>query len=472
MEYTPVYDVNNNITGYNTTDSSGNVVFKAATPPTPVSPTAITSSSGTLPKEDAKLGTDITAQSSPDYVSPVSKQYLADIDAQTAALTQRQKDEEAAIQAQFDALRSSTESQQRNEVGYTSAGLARAGGYLGVSGSGTGVLLNLAQTHRNEMSALESKRQAALSQARNAYTDKQFELARLKATEAKAIEKEAYDRQQAYNKSVAEANKKAADETKKKNTEINIYNAISSGYTDPLDIYNQLGGDTSIEDINNFLTKSTPKDKEGKSAYSNDQIVRLLGAVGKDGLKVAQEYINEHGYDEDFRKKLTPAQKVAFDSVYREKAKETASEKPLNILDIQRYNELYPDAGVVAGDTESIANAKINKSNSPESVLRSMVVKAQNNGNSYDKVVSEINTDNSIKDKQTALSIAKEVYGVQDKPTSKIEMEIAQLNKNHILTPADIRSSLLHRGYKQEEINNSSVGSLMDQIGSFLFGNH
>lgn len=324
MEYTPVYDVNNNITGYNTTDSSGNVVFKAATPPTPVSPTAITSSSGTLPKEDAKLGTDITAQSSPDYVSPVSKQYLADIDAQTAALTQRQKDEEAAIQAQFDALRSSTESQQRNEVGYTSAGLARAGGYLGVSGSGTGVLLNLAQTHRNEMSALESKRQAALSQARNAYTDKQFELARLKATEAKAIEKEAYDRQQAYNKSVAEANKKAADETKKKNTEINIYNAISSGYTDPLDIYNQLGGDTSIEDINNFLTKSTPKDAKGEFAYTTAQTAKLLGSgLGIKDIKAAQDYINVHGYDDAFRGQLSAAQKVAFDSVYREKAAST-----------------------------------------------------------------------------------------------------------------------------------------------------
>lgn len=292
------------------------------TPPTTTAPSeAVTSSSGTLPQDEAKLGTDITTQSAPTYTSPASDKYLADIDAQSAALTQRQKDEEAAIQAQFDSLLRSTENQQRNEVGYTSAGLARAGGYLGVSGSGTGVLLNLAQTHRNELQSLESKRQAALSAARNAYTDKQFDLARLKATEAKAVEKEIYDRQQAYNKSVAEANKKAADETKKKNTEISIYNAISSGYTDPLDIYNQLGGDTSIEDINNFLTKSTPKDKNGQFAYTTAQTAKLLGSgLGIKDIKAAQDYINVHGYDDAFRGQLSATQKVAFDSVYREKA--------------------------------------------------------------------------------------------------------------------------------------------------------
>lgn len=36
-----------------------------------------------------------------------------------------------------------------------------------------------------------------------------------------------------------------------------------------------------------------------------------------------------------------------------------ASSTPMGILDVQRYNELYPDAGIVAGDSEATANAKV-----------------------------------------------------------------------------------------------------------------
>ena len=66
-----------------------------------------------------------------------------------------------------------------------------------------------------------------------------------------------------------------------------------------------------------------------------------------------------------------------------------------------------------------------------------------------------------------AIAMAKEVYGVT--ATSPIETEIAQMKKGRILTNADIRSVLVKR-YGQEAVNNSSVGSVIDQIGSFLFG--
>ena len=141
----------------------------------------------------------------------------------------------------------------------------------------------------------------------------------------------------------------------------------------------------------------------------------------------------------------------------------------VSILDVTRYNELYPDAGVTAGDTEAQANAKVAKSNTPETKTRALVVAAQSAGNTYDTVVSEINNDATIKDKATALSIAKEVYGITDTTTSPIETEIARLKAGGNLIDSDIRATLRNR-YSPDEVNNSSVGSFLDKIGSFLFG--
>lgn len=287
----------------------------------PAPSTSITSSSGTARADDTQLGKDITTASNPAYVSPASDKYLAGIDAQRAALEQRRVQEEANIQAEFESLKASQEGKQAGEVGSTSAALARAGGYLGVSGSGTGVLLNLAQSHRAEMQSLEGKRQQALSEARNAYTDKQFDLARLRATEAKAIEKETYARQQDYFDKITKATEANAVTEKKQKTQVDIYNAIAKGVTDPMAIFQELDGKTSIADINDFLTKSTPKDTNGEFAYTTQQTARLLGSgLSASDIKTAQEYINQKGYTEEFRSQLSPGQRVAFDSVYREKA--------------------------------------------------------------------------------------------------------------------------------------------------------
>lgn len=142
----------------------------------------------------------------------------------------------------------------------------------------------------------------------------------------------------------------------------------------------------------------------------------------------------------------------------------------LNVIDVARYNELYPDAGVTAGDTEAQANAKVQASNSPEAKTKNLIVAAQAAGNSYETVIAEINKDTTIKDKAAAIKIADEVYGTTAVPISKIEQDIAQLKQTGILTNSDIASTLRVRGYTQDEIAKSSVGSFMDKIGSFLFG--
>jgi hypothetical protein len=152
------------------------------------------------------------------------------------------------------------------------------------------------------------------------------------------------------------------------------------------------------------------------------------------------------------------------------------STKPLSILDVNRYNELYPDAGVTAGDSEAIANAKVAQSQSPEAQLRNLIVSAQEAGNDYKTVLKEIDNDASIKDKDVAKAIAAEVYGVSTTQAtpSKIEQEIASMPKAF---DASMKRDLLRRrGFSQSEIANSSVGnpmekaiSIVDSISKALF---
>lgn len=145
------------------------------------------------------------------------------------------------------------------------------------------------------------------------------------------------------------------------------------------------------------------------------------------------------------------------------------TEKPLSILDIARYNELYPEAGVTAGDSETVANQKIQTLNSPEAKLRKTIMTIKDSGNDYETVVSEIEKDPTIKDKETAKKIASEVYGVSPEtvPDSKIEQEIASMKNT---SASDKRFLLRQRGYSNQEINNSSVGNIIDQISEFVFG--
>ncbi len=87
----------------------------------------------------------------------------------------------------------------------------------------------------------------------------------------------------------------------------------------------------------------------------------------------------------------------------------------LTILDVARYQELYPDAGVEAGDTKAEADAKIKKFNAPQSIdsgeLEGLISGAKTDGNSYNEVVDTINSNDAITDKAAAIEIAKRVYG-------------------------------------------------------------
>jgi len=164
----------------------------------------------------------------------------------------------------------------------------------------------------------------------------------------------------------------------------------------------------------------------------------------------------------------------------------TGTEK-LSILDVTRYNELYPEAGVTAGDSESQANAKVNSLNTPQAIIRALIISAKDADNSYQDVLSSIDEDETIKDKETAKKIAQEVYNVsqetqkQTQRQMQLESEITTLkgyyaNSNlpkSVNVDDLIKNQLKSKGYSNQEIINSSLGSFVDKtitsISNFLF---
>ncbi|RJO60402.1 hypothetical protein C4544_05245 [candidate division WS5 bacterium] len=157
-------------------------------------------------------------------------------------------------------------------------------------------------------------------------------------------------------------------------------------------------------------------------------------------------------------------------------------EQPLNILDIQRYQELYPEAGIIAGDTQETANKKVAEINTPEDKMRSLIVAAKENGNDYETVVNEINNDNTIKDKKLANEIAQEIYNITPEASpvsepaygqgvfSKVEVKDRMKYLEEVGMPkSQIKVQLKKDGYSMEAIKKTGAGNIIDRLQSFLF---
>lgn len=217
---------------------------------------------------------------------------------QEEALAKRREETEKSINASFDTTKTGLETQQKNETGSTSAMLARAGGYLGSSGSGTGVLMNLSQSHRAEMQGLESKRQAALNEARSAYEDKQFALAKERVAEAKKYEQESYDRQQAYFTELKKETDRVKAAEEEQTLNIDIYNALAEGATDEMSVFEKLGGKASPERIRTFFDKIKPKTAAtAVYKFTNDEVGKLLGAgLTPPEMQAFSDDLNKYGY--------------------------------------------------------------------------------------------------------------------------------------------------------------------------------
>lgn len=162
-------------------------------------PSTVFSSSSKVIGEENKSIQDVNALTTDNVaVTNAHNEYLANLKAENDALEARRVAEEASINASFDTKKTQAQDAQTKEKGTFSSTLARIGGYLGNSASATGALVNLNQAHQFQLNDLESKRQAALSEARNAITEKQFAIARLKAQEAKDYVKAIADNKQQF----------------------------------------------------------------------------------------------------------------------------------------------------------------------------------------------------------------------------------------------------------------------------------
>lgn len=234
--------------------------------------------------------------------------------------------------------------------------------------------------------------------------------------------------------------------------------------------YDEVKNDLDTATKNDFDAKIKQLDRQFKSEEENRNAIGELQITAlKNGIDIPQSVLNKLNNAKDVNEAASILANAGISLAKPEKAK--SPDGSLKILDIQRYQELYPEAGIVAGDTEAQANAKVAAISTPEAKLRTLITSAKDNGNDYDAVITEIDNDSSIKDKATAKSVAQEVFGISEDNTqnSALEDEISRLKSGGILNNSDIRNSLRSRGYTQSEINNSSVGNIIEQIGSFLF---
>jgi len=134
----------------------------------------------------------------PDGSTTTKNPYSKLINDRIDELEARYERETERIKADYKSEKESTEETQRREAGATGAGVLRMGGYLGESGSGTGVMLTQAKQHRDEVQSLLSKRDKALSDARTAYENNNFDLSKLLVETATKAEEQAYERSQDY----------------------------------------------------------------------------------------------------------------------------------------------------------------------------------------------------------------------------------------------------------------------------------
>lgn len=169
----------------------------------------------------------------------------------------------------------------------------------------------------------------------------------------------------------------------------------------------------------------------------------------------------------------------------------TSSTGTLDSLDIQRYNEMYPGAGLVPGDTITTANAKIESLKDP---ITKALNDAKSAGDTYESIIAEINADDTIEDKQSVIDKANKVYGKES--TNSISGTSGNLNVNETApsgtfsntpiaerytqlkdifkgNPHFIKGQLIKDGYTTSQANKivNENGDIINQISTLLFGN-
>lgn len=237
-----------------------------------------------------------------------------------------------SINSSFDVAKTGQENAQNAETGKASVQIANAGGYLGFSGSGQGVVLNLAKSHRDELMALQARRQEAVQSANSALNNKRYDLAKLKAQEIDNLDNEMARRNQEYfsnQMSLRQENRLSGENKVASLQEQNlIHNAIQTGATGADGIFGALNGKVPIEKINSFLTAATPKAATGGFKFNPTQTGLLMGTgLAQTDIQALNDTINEVGYTDEVRAQLPANVRAVTDKIYLGKTSKIGASK-------------------------------------------------------------------------------------------------------------------------------------------------
>jgi len=282
--------------------------------------TTIAVDNGTARDDEAKIRKDLAEKY---QRAPLDLTYLNE--AETFARDSLNAGEKG-IDANFDRLRRQQEGEQKQETGELSTGLARAGGYLGFTGSGEAVMLSLTKSHRAELQDLESRRTQALSEARQAYNDQMYDVAREKQEIANEYEQQQYAEKQKYFDEVKKIQKEEQAVAEQERVNIDIFNALQTGAKDEMDVFGALKGKATPAQIQDFFKSIAPKTTDSDAFKpTSTQTAMLIGAgFAKDDIQTLYDHLNENGYDDVLKASLTPYQRRVMDDMLTMKPESVA----------------------------------------------------------------------------------------------------------------------------------------------------
>lgn len=152
-------------------------------------------------KSISKLGADIV---NPETQTFNISEYRKESEARRKELKSRAKEVRNRINASYDGGVEDKKNDQKNSVGNFRSKLSRIGGYLGESASHVGALEKLEQEHISEIDAIEGRRDTALREARQAYEDNDFALAKEKFAQENQLKKNTEaSKQKFFNRQIA-----------------------------------------------------------------------------------------------------------------------------------------------------------------------------------------------------------------------------------------------------------------------------
>lgn len=344
----------------------------------------------------------------------------------------------SGISSVWDArIRQQEQSSASQTAAMVTAGLrygsTRYGG--GSMGPMAGIISAQERAGLQAIANLEGQKNSALAEARSAYESKKWDqyaklvdLAETKYSESKKAVAELVKTQAAEQKKIKEKEEKFQSQTQ-----------ISSAF-------DLLGRDADADEIQGYLkdqgmnvdldfidkTLKIINPAESFAGLSPDyrtfkhlQDIKDPAVEGmdffdyRDAIENKQRTGDIGEFEYLYGHKPTPEELLTYRAgMAAAGRKGEGEEKPLNILDVNRYNELYPDAGVVAGDTQGEADQKVQASlggkDFTDEELRTAIRDDLEKEKTYEETIAGIDANTVIKNKDRAKLIAGEIYGVED----------------------------------------------------------